>query len=434
MANKTKIQKVLVAAFVGLNSTFLANTTIADQITNSGLVNQQLLEPRANKEELNQIAEAAKTNEKEGSTDQNNAGAVTLETFRKYLLRDFEINNGRKVDFDKNIDEANRLYDAIKKFEKENAEVSAQDFPSKIKNYINQKDANKQIEVLEDEEFKNKLNSNPDYLQLHYINWLLDGERISDIKKIVSGDFSNYSKSGLSADDGQLKVWVSSSSDPGFDEKRVLGEFAVNSKKFNVLNAEHLDELMAILKYNHPEEMGFYKEIATAVDVNKKRKKIEKEYSEMRPEQKMSPEQQERIFLNGYLYAVPATLFSSIRGELDEIYMKITGSSLLDVIHVRDDIGDDSLNYALDEKRPGHEKTIRAELQDLSKKEYYTNKTYEILTNRELLTKLLGYDALCDGRQTAKRYTIVNYNCLEFVNKNERNTPKPEEKYIPEKR
>ena len=136
MANKTKIQKVLVAAFVGLNSIVLANTTFADQITNFGLVNQQLLEPRANKEELNQIAKAAKTNEKEGSTAQNNAGAVTLETFRQYLLRDFEIKNGRKVDFDKNRDEANRLYDAIKKFEKENAEVSAQDFPSKIKNYM----------------------------------------------------------------------------------------------------------------------------------------------------------------------------------------------------------------------------------------------------------------------------------------------------------
>lgn len=425
MAHKTKIVKVLVAAFVGLNSTFLANTTFADQITNSGLVNQQLLEPRANKEELNQIAEAAKTNEEKGSTAQNNAGAVTLETFRKYLLRDFEINNGRKVDFDKNRDEANRLYDAIKKFEKENAEVSAQDFPSKIKNYINQKDANKQIEVLEDEEFKNKLKNNPDYLQLHYINWFSDGERISDIKKIVSGDFSNYSKSGLSADDGQLKV-------SGFDEKMVLGEFAVNSKKFNVLNAEHLDELIAILKYNHPEEMGFYKEIATAVDVNKMRKRIEKKSSGM------SPEQQEQIFLNEYFYGVPDTLFSSIRGELDEIYMKITGSSLLDFTYMRDDIDDDSLIYAFNEKWPGHEKTIRAELYDLNKKSYYTNKTYEILRNRELLTKLLGYDALCDSSvvksNTTKSYTIVNYNCLEFVNKNERHTPKPEEKYIPEKR
>lgn len=428
MAHKTKIQKVLVAAFVGLNSISLANTTFADQITNSGLVNQQLLEPRANKEELNQIAEAAKTNEIKGSTAQNNAGAVTLETFRKYLLRDFEIKNGRKVDFDKNRDEANRLYDAIKKFEKENTEVSAQDFPSKIKNYINQKDANKQIEVLEDEEFKNKLNSNPDYLQLRYINWFSDGDRISDIKKIVSGDFSNYSKSGLSADDGQLKICGASS-------LMVLGEFAVNSKKFNVLNAEHLDELKAILKYNHPEEMGFYKEIATAVDVNKMRKRIEKECSEHSPEEK-NPELQERIFFNEYFYGVPATLFESIRGELDEIYMKITGSSLLDFRYMRDDIDDDSLNYAFDEKLPGHEKTIRAELYDLNKKSYYTNKTYEILTNRELLTKLLGYDALCDisVTKTMKDYTIVNYNCLEFVNKNERNTPKPEERYIPEKR
>ena len=172
MAHKTKIQKVLVAAFVGLNSTFLANTTFADRITNSGLVNQQLLEPRANKEELNQIAEAAKTNEKKGSTDQNNAGAVTLETFRKYVLKKFELKYpGRKVDFEKNRDEANRLYDAIKKFEKENAEVSAQDFPSKIKNYINQKNANKQIEVLEEKEFKNKLNSNKNGSKRRKIIW-----------------------------------------------------------------------------------------------------------------------------------------------------------------------------------------------------------------------------------------------------------------------
>lgn len=424
MAHKTKIVKVLTAAFVGLNSIFLANTTFADPITNSGLVNQQLLKPRAKKEELNQIAEAAKTNEKEG--------AVTLETFRKYVLKKFELEYpGRKVDFEKNRDEANRLYDAIKKFEKENAEVSAQDFPSKIKNYINQKNANKQIEVLEDEEFKNKLNSNPDYLQLHYIDFL-DGEseKISDIKKILAGDFSNYSKSGLSADDGQMKVWVSSSSDPGFNEKLVLGEFAVNSKKFNVLNAEHLDELMAILKYNHPEEMGFYKEIASAVDANKMRKRIEKENS------KMSPELQERIFFNGY-FSVPWTLFDSTKEEKDAIYRKITGSSLLDVNYVRDDIDENSLQLALEEKFPGHEKTIREEIHDLYKKAYCTNKTYEILRNRELLTKLLGYDALCDSSvvdtKTMKRYTIVNYNCLEFVNKNERNTPKPEERYIPKK-
>lgn len=421
MINKIKIFKVFISSLIGLNFLVLNGGHLC---SDSGAVGVAV--------------------EASGAVDEKK-----IEKFRNNLLRYFKLTHGREVDFNKR-NEAQKLYEAIKKFESETHDVSPENLEAKFAEYIkNIRKSEATIEVLDKKDFDERLKGGSSFVRLfsydffysqNFIDKLRNCEVLTNSEKVLNNAMQNYDNCCLEATNcrevvdhsfqcaGPWLLWVCS-------------EFAIDLDKVNVLDSSHLEELVTILKYDHPQEFGFSEEIAN---------NFNEDYYKNRYDSftNFDVEQREKMFLGEY-FTVPQCLFSNRAVHYDEFYRNKIGESYFDIIFKR---VDEKKEAEIKEKIKPFEKEledydrslglvcVEGDDFDVKNKLFYVNKTYAILKNEEFLTKLLGYDVLfckyniSEGEISEWNiapnprngdYKIVDYSCLAFACSNEETKERP---------
>lgn len=326
-----------------------------------------------------------------------------IENFRRGLLEYFRLNYGRVIDFNKR-NEANALYDAIKRFENEISDVPVENLGKAMADYI--KNVNRSdfcAEVLDRAHFEENLKNNSNFLRLFCHDFLYDKEMVkkykdglslTDFKKIRSCDFETFYKDCLYATNCK-EVSDNSHEHAGPWLLWVCNEFAVDLNKVKVVDLNHLVELIYIIQYDYPEEFGFVRQIEN--NFNEKF-----EIDRLSKFDNFSYEKKLKMFLESYFGTVEL-LFNSRNVHYDKFYQKKIGESYFDVI----------LNKVDKQKHCEINRKIEPFKKELEKYDkqigvfceegedfkpntniFYVNKRYAILNNKNFLAKLLGYDVL----------------------------------------
>lgn len=352
------------------------------------------------------------------------------EVFRENLKLDYKCDscfkpNGKEIDFSKR-DEANRLYLKLKEFLSKNENVDPADFSEKMsKDVIYSGEGSPNI--LNRHDFEDYLNKNKNALRLFHTDSFCSDVKIAEAKErlnkkepvsvlneMVGGNFEEIVKrrstqNGLRttncvevADDsrnhdGPWRLWVCSDLAINRDDPGV-----------KVVDEEYMENLIAIIKYDHPDEFGFIDAIEKYFDEGIAKEKIEafKDISE----------QEKKVRLARKYMEVPFDVYFSRLVHVDELCRKHIGMSYFDYEYklsesdmkkfsdTKDackelckEINDYDRSFglyvcgeALNEDEDEDEKLERSDL----KNHYYINRSFAAINNISLLAKLLGYNVL----------------------------------------
>lgn len=348
---------------------------------------------------------------------QNEVKDGAEERFRKHLTVNFaRLHDGKSIRFnDSRVDSYSKmLAEKMRQFLNERQGLNCQQFYDSCFEYLKNDCANETpVEVLNRVDFENLIKDGQSgFCKLFvpiksniFAEEFKKGRLFSDkAKKYVldesaqikpyysqytydpAGFYSAYS--GLAAfendDLANLEARVFSEGQlvfPGF-----VGDIAVCG--LNVVDFDFLDEVLAAVEYNNPQEFGLCNEIEKYYTKDNEQRYL-KELTSIVSNGSIDLDE----YLAGNYCTIIFNIFRRSLRQKSEFYLKKTGRSI-DFAKLERDMNFDEQRRISDEFKQVGEQWFDEELRLGFEASQYDNKTLALMTNYGVIAKLLGFDAV----------------------------------------